>query len=122
MQLVNPAADATANGPTNPTGNVPTNAPANTTANAAGNVANNTANSTNVQGNAAANPRQNAGAQAPPVQANRAEGSHHQHIRDEVEIARSANYDRDHGVPDALDAHNPIQATELWNMHDQELL
>jgi hypothetical protein len=39
-----------------------------------------------------------------------------------VEIARRANYDRDHGVRDALDAHNPIQATELRNMHDQELL
>jgi hypothetical protein len=39
-----------------------------------------------------------------------------------VEIARRANYDRDHGVHDALDAHNPIQATELRNMHDQELL
>jgi hypothetical protein len=24
-----------------------------------------------------------------------------------VEIARRANYDRDHGVPDALDANNP---------------
>jgi hypothetical protein len=43
-------------------------------------------------------------------------------MRDKVEIARRANYDRDHGVPDALDAHNPIQATELRNMHDQELL
>jgi hypothetical protein len=43
-------------------------------------------------------------------------------IRDEVEIARRANYDRDQGVPDALDAHNPIQAIDLWNMHDQELL
>jgi hypothetical protein len=39
-----------------------------------------------------------------------------------VEIARHANYDRDHGVSVALDAHNPIQATELRNMHDQELL
>jgi hypothetical protein len=39
-----------------------------------------------------------------------------------VEIARCANYDRDHGVPDALDAKNPIQATELRHKHDQELL
>jgi hypothetical protein len=39
-----------------------------------------------------------------------------------VEIARRANYDRDHGVLDTLDAHNPIQATELRNMHDQDLL
>jgi hypothetical protein len=39
-----------------------------------------------------------------------------------VEIVWRANYDRDHGVPDALDAHNPIQAIELRNMHDQELL
>jgi hypothetical protein len=40
------------------------------------------------------------------VQANHAEGSQRQCIRDEVEIARRANYDRDHGVPVALDAHN----------------
>jgi hypothetical protein len=39
-----------------------------------------------------------------------------------VEIARRANYDREHGVPDALDANNPIQATDLRIMHDQELL
>jgi hypothetical protein len=39
-----------------------------------------------------------------------------------VEIARRANYDRDHGVPNILDVNNPIQATELWHMHDQELL
>jgi hypothetical protein len=39
-----------------------------------------------------------------------------------VEIARRANYDREHGVPDALDANNPIQATNLRIMHDQELL
>jgi hypothetical protein len=56
------------------------------------------------------------------VQANHAEGSQRQRIRDEVEIAGRANYDRGHGVPDTLDAHNPIQATELRNMHDQELL
>jgi hypothetical protein len=42
--------------------------------------------------------------------------------RDEVEIARHANYDRDHGVPDPLDANNPVQLTELRQMHDQELL
>jgi hypothetical protein len=56
------------------------------------------------------------------VQAKHAEGSQRRRIRDEVEIARRANYDRDHGVSDALDANNPIQATELRNMHDQELL
>jgi hypothetical protein len=39
-----------------------------------------------------------------------------------VEIARRANYDREHGVPDTLDANNPIQATDLRIMHDQELL
>jgi hypothetical protein len=39
-----------------------------------------------------------------------------------VEIAWHANYDRDHRVPDALDAHNPIQATGLRDMQDQELL
>jgi hypothetical protein len=52
------------------------------------------------------------------VQVNHTEGSQCRCIRDEVEIARRANYDRDHGVPDALDAHNPIQASELRNMHD----
>jgi hypothetical protein len=46
-------------------------------------------------------------AQPPPVQVNRAEGSQHHHIRDEVEIAQRANY------PDALDANNPIQAVDL---------
>jgi hypothetical protein len=39
-----------------------------------------------------------------------------------VVIARCANYDREHGVPDALDANNPIQATDLRIMRDQELL
>jgi hypothetical protein len=39
-----------------------------------------------------------------------------------VEIARRTNYDRDHGFADALDANNPVQATELRNMHDHELL
>jgi hypothetical protein len=39
-----------------------------------------------------------------------------------VEIARRANYDRKHGVSDALDANNPIQDTDLLIMHDQELL
>jgi hypothetical protein len=39
-----------------------------------------------------------------------------------VDIARRANYDREHRVPDALDANNPIQATDLRHMHDQELL
>jgi hypothetical protein len=94
MQPANPAANAVANAPANPAANAPANAPAN----AAGNITNNAANADNAQGNAAANPRQNAGAQPPPVQANRAEGSQCQCIRDEVEIARRANYDRDHGV------------------------
>jgi hypothetical protein len=85
-------------------------------------VVNNAANAANVQANTTANPRQNAGVQPPPVQANHAEGSQHRRRRDKVEIARRANCERDHGVPDALDAHNPIQATELQNMHDQELL
>jgi hypothetical protein len=39
-----------------------------------------------------------------------------------VEIARRANYDREHRVPDALDANNPIQAADLRIMHDEELL
>jgi hypothetical protein len=56
------------------------------------------------------------------MQANHVEGSQRQRIRDEVEIAQRANYDRDHGVPNALDANNPIQATKLRHMHDQELL
>jgi hypothetical protein len=118
MQPANPTANAAAN----PAANAATNAPANAAANAAGIVANNAANAANTQENAAANQRQNAGAQPPLVQAIRVEGSQRQHIRDEVEIARRANYDREHGVPDTLDATNPIQATELRNMHDQELL
>jgi hypothetical protein len=119
MLPANPAASASANTLANAAANAPANAavnaPANTAANATGNVANNAA-------NAAANLRQNAGAQPPPVQANHTEGSQRRRIRDEVEIAQRANYDREHGVPDALDAGNPIQATELRNMHDQELL
>jgi hypothetical protein len=39
-----------------------------------------------------------------------------------VEIECCANYDRDHGAFDALDPNNSVQATELRNMHDQELL
>jgi hypothetical protein len=74
------------------------------------------------RGTPASNPRCNARAQPPPVQADRAEGSQRNRIRDEVEIARRANYDREHGVPDALDANNPVQATDLRIMHDQELL
>jgi hypothetical protein len=38
-----------------------------------------------------------------------------------VEIARRANYDYDNRVPDPLDANHP-KATDLWQMHDQELL
>jgi hypothetical protein len=130
MQPANPAANATDNAPANatanalanPAANAPANAPANAAANTTDNIANKASNAANIQGNATANPRQNVGAQLPSVQANRAEGRQHQRIRDEVEIARRANYDLEHGVPDALDAHNPIQATELQNMHDQELL
>jgi hypothetical protein len=112
MQPANPAANAAANAPANPAANAPANAPAKAADN----------NATNVQGNTTVNPRHNAGAQPLLVQANHAEGSRRQRIRDEVEIAHHANYDHDHGVPDALDASNPIQATELWHMHDQELL
>jgi hypothetical protein len=118
MQSANPVANATAN----PAANGAANAPANVATNIAGNVANNVANAANTQANVVANPRQNAGAQPPPVQANHTEGSQCRRIRDEVEIARSANYDCDHGVPDALDTNNPIQATEPRNLHDQELL
>jgi hypothetical protein len=118
VQPANPAANAVANAPANPAANAPANAPTNAT----GNAANNAANTANIQGNAAPNPRHNVGTQPPPVQANCAEGSQRHRIRDEVEIALCANYDREHGVPDALDANNPIQATNLWIMHDQELL
>jgi hypothetical protein len=89
VQPVNPAANVAANAPANPGANAPANDPANAT----GNVANNTANTANVQGNTAKNPRHNAGAQPPQIQANRAEGSQRQRIRDEVEIARRANCD-----------------------------
>jgi hypothetical protein len=37
-------------------------------------------------------------------------------------MARHAYYNCEHGVPDALDANNPIQARELRIMHDQEFL
>jgi hypothetical protein len=105
MQLGNPAANAAANAPANPAANAPANA-----------------NAANIQGDPAPNPRRNVGAQPPPVHADRAEGSRCHRIRDEVEIVRRANYDREHGVPDTLDANNPIQATDLQIMHDQELL
>jgi hypothetical protein len=118
VQPANPATNATANAPANPAANTPANAPANVV----GNAANNAANAANIQGNAAPNPRHNAGAQPLPVQANRAEGSQHHRIRDEVKIARRANYDREHEVPDAIDANNPIQATNLRIIHDQKLL
>jgi hypothetical protein len=102
VQPVNPAANATANPP----------------ANTAGNVTNNEANVAGTQPNVVVNPRQNVGAQPPPVQANHAEGSQCRRVRDEVEIARRANYDRDHGALDPLDANNPVQATELRQMHN----
>jgi hypothetical protein len=114
VQLVNPAASAAANATANP--------PSNAAANAAGNVINNAANAASAQPNVTANQGQNAGAQPPPAQANHAEGSQRRHVRDEVEITRRANYDHDLGVPDALDANNPVQATKLRNMDDQELL
>jgi hypothetical protein len=117
MQPGNPTACTAANAPANPAANAPANAPAN----AAGYATNNAVNAANIQGDPAPNPRRIAGAQPPPVQADH-EGSRHHHIRDEVEIAQRANYDRDHGVPDALDTNNPIQATDLRIMHDQELL
>jgi hypothetical protein len=109
VQPVNPAANGRANALANPAANAPTNA----LANGNGNVANNAANAANVRGNVVANLGQNAGAQPPPIQANRAEGSQRQRIRDEVEIAPRANYDREHGVPDALDANNPVQVVDL---------
>jgi hypothetical protein len=114
-QPVNPTANAAANAPAN----LAANASANDSANAAGNIVNNAA---NVQANIAPNRRHNAGAQHPLVQANSAEVSQRHCIRDEVEIARRANYDREHGVPDTLDTNNPIQPTDLWIMRDQELL
>jgi hypothetical protein len=116
MQPGNPAANTAAYAPANPAAN----APANTPANAAGYATNNAANAANIQGDPAPNPRRNAGAQPPPVPADRAEESRRHSIRDEVEIARRANYDCEHRVPDALDANNPIQATDLQIMHDQE--
>jgi hypothetical protein len=118
VQPTNPATNAVANAPANPAANAPTNA----LANVVGNAANITTNAANIQGNPTPNPRHNAGAQPPPVQANHVEGSQHHCIRDEVEIAQRTNYDREHGVPDALDANNPIQATDLRIMHDQKLL
>jgi hypothetical protein len=116
MQPGNPAANAAA--PANPAANAPRNA----LANATGYAANNAADAANIQGNPPLNPRCNAGTQPPLVQADCAEGSRRHRIRDEVEIAQRANYDREHGVPDPLDANNPIQATDLWIMHYQQLL
>jgi hypothetical protein len=96
---------------------------ANTAANVVGNVANN---ATNVAGaqqqNTTANAEQNVGAQPTPAQANYPHSSQRRCIQDEVEIARCGNYDRDDGVADPLDTNHPIQATELRQMHDQELL
>jgi hypothetical protein len=114
MQPANPAANAAANATSNPVANAPANGPTN--------AANNAASAANIQGNPPPNPRRNARVQPPLVQADRAEGSWRHCIRDEVEIARRANYDREHGVPDPLDANNPIQATDLLIMHGQELL
>jgi hypothetical protein len=103
--------------------NVVTNAIANPAANTAGNAANNTASAVGAQQqNAAGNARQNVGAQPPPAQATHTQSNQRQPIRDEVEIARHANYDRDNGVPNLLDTNHPIQATDLREMHDRELL
>jgi hypothetical protein len=110
VQSVNLAANAVAN------------AAANASANTAGNVTNNAANAARAQQNAAANARQNTAAQPPPVQANHAEGSQHRRVRDEVEIAHRANYNCDNRVPHPFDANNHVHATELWQMHHQELL
>jgi hypothetical protein len=83
MQPGNPAANIGANAPAN----LVANAPANDQANAADNATNNAANAANFQANPAPNPRRNVGAQPPPVQADRAEGSRRHRIRDKVEIA-----------------------------------
>jgi hypothetical protein len=69
--------------PANPVANPVANAPANAPANAAGNAANNSANAANIQGDPAPDPRCNAGAQPPPVQADHAKESRHHRIRDE---------------------------------------
>jgi hypothetical protein len=114
-QPVNPAANVAANAPANPVANTP----ANDQVNATGNIANNIA---NTQENVAPNPRHTAGASPPPIQVNRAEGSQRHRVRDEVEIARRANYDREHRVLDPLDANNPIHAADLRIMHDQTCL
>jgi hypothetical protein len=125
-QLFNPAGNTTANAPANVAANAPANpaanAPANAPAKVTGNVVNNAANAANIQGNATPNLRHNARAQPPPILDNRAEGSQRHSIRDEMEIARRANYDREHGVPDAFDANNPVQAADLQIMQDEELL
>jgi hypothetical protein len=118
VQPVNPAANTATNALANPIANAPANAPANVV----GNITNNAADAANIQRSIVANPGQNEGTQPPPSQANQAQGSQRQRIRDEVEIAQRANYDREHGVPDALDAKNPVQAADLRHMRDQELL
>jgi hypothetical protein len=118
VQPVNPAANAAANAPANPAANALANAPANAT----GHVANYAANAANIQGNAVTNLGQNAGAQPLPIQDNRAEGSQRQRIRDEVEIAQRASYDREHRAPDALNANSPIQEVDLRHMLYQEFL
>jgi hypothetical protein len=79
-QPVNPAANAAANAPAIVAANTPANPPVNDV----GNVVNNATTVVHVQGNAARNPRHNAGAQPPLVQANRVEGSQRHRVRDEV--------------------------------------
>jgi hypothetical protein len=105
MQPANPAANTTANAPANLAANAPANALANV-----GNTANNAANAANIQGNSIPKTRRNAGAQPPLVQPDHAEGSRHHRIRDEVEIARRANYDREHG---ALTPSTPTTPSKL---------
>jgi hypothetical protein len=87
MQSANPAANAATNAPANPAANALANAPAN--------AANHVANAANIQGNPPPNPRRNAGAQPPPVQADRAEGSRCHRIRDEGEADCSVPSDEE---------------------------
>jgi hypothetical protein len=109
VQTVNPTANAAANAATNP--------PADAAANAAGNVTYNAANAAGAQPNVAANQGQNSRAQPPPARANHAEGSQCRRVRDEVKIAHCANYDCDHGIPDALDGRsNPSIWLKMYSI------
>jgi hypothetical protein len=83
-RLVNPATNAAANAPANAAAN----APANTPANVVGNAVNNAANTSNIQGNTTPNPKHNAGAQPPPVHANRVEGRQRKILNRSSEILK----------------------------------